>query len=208
MTNIGIHVIAAIADKIDCRNHNLDIEIDLGDKFFDLLLAVEVLSFLNDGNNSCRDIVCAVVLAGDFDLTFIFDDRNTVYQAMMVQSKAVNIVTDKNIELINDMVSVSLLLPLLGQNIPSDDGNVDLDVVDSSDDSTTTLIKLHVEAVTTNKMKANELRMDVIHAAELLHHICGRSCSCCSCRWREDCDVVDMTRNIFLHFPFPCCHNK
>ena len=33
-----------------------------------------------------------------------------------------------------------------------------------------------------NKMKANELRMDVIHAAELLHHICGRSCSCCSCR--------------------------
>ena len=123
----------------------------------------------------------------DFDLEFLFDDRNTVYHAMMLKRKVMKIVMDKNIALINDMVSVvSLLLsPLLGQDIPSDDGNDDdfSEVVDCSVDTTATETKLQVEAVTTSKMNANEPRIDVIHATKLLHRICGRCC-CCSCRRR------------------------
>lgn len=118
-----------------------------------------------------------------FDLVYLFEDRNTVYHATMVQRKVMNIEMDKNIALINDMVSVSLLSSLLGQDIPSDDGSADIDVVDSSDETTTTETKLHVEAVTINKTKANVLRIDVIQATKLLHHNCGRCC-CCSCRRR------------------------
>ena len=54
MTNIGIHVIAAIADRIDCMNHNLDIEINVGNEPVGLLLVVvEAVVFMNDGSNCC-----------------------------------------------------------------------------------------------------------------------------------------------------------
>lgn len=43
MTNIGIHVIAAIADRIDWMNHNLDIEMKVDDDSVGLLLVVGIV---------------------------------------------------------------------------------------------------------------------------------------------------------------------
>ncbi len=104
----------------------------------------------------------------------------------MLHRKVMTIVTTENTALINVMVSLSLLPLLMGQNKPSDDGNT-VDVTDSSDDAMLTNTKLQVEAMTTIRMSANEPRIEVIHAATFVRHICDRPA------------VVDTTLNILQH---------
>ena len=138
----------------------------------------------NDGSKCF--CCCAEKFADDFALVLLGEDRNTVYHAILMQRKVMTIATTENTALINIMLSLSLLPSLVGQNKPSDDGNT-VDITDSSDDATLTETNLHVEAVTTNRMIASEPRIDVIHAATFVRHICDRPA------------VVDTTLNILQH---------
>ena len=203
-TNIGIQVMAAIADNTDCRNHNLELE-KYGkgdvDSFFLIPVIVVVvvaeiylsLLFMNVGSNCCCCCCCVNWSMDNFDFDLV-DDRYTVYHATILHIIVMNKDMDINMALINAMVSFCCL----GQNIPSDV----LDFVDIAVSvlvdvllvvSTITDMKLQLDAVTSKNRTANEARMDVIHAVQLLQHnidigdptlspFSRRCCSCLCCR--------------------------